>query len=231
MEAAASRRGRGSYATVGLFTAPPSPSGGSGPPSPAAEGSPSMQETANFLQGLANSPEDGGVVPTSGVGGSSGGAASASGGGAFVVAEAARAPAKPKLGRPAKAKPASSTTDVDVEKPYRCTYPGCVKTFKLPGALHTHNGWHKRRENIDNGVCKRRTGLPPPHILFTGIFSERVRVFSDDKLGHRNKETHHVSDAQGNLTVLDVYRCDVVNCGKIFQTRGGNQHAAMPIAA
>ena len=33
-----------------------------------------------------------------------------------------------------------------------CRYPGCSRVFKLPGALHTHTGWHKRKENLDAGL-------------------------------------------------------------------------------
>ena len=29
-----------------------------------------------------------------------------------------------------------------------------------------------------------------------------------------------MSDAQGRVTVLEVYRCDHPGCGKLFQTRG-----------
>ena len=28
---------------------------------------------------------------------------------------------------------------------YRCDFPGCGKMFQQRGALHTHQGWHKRR--------------------------------------------------------------------------------------
>ena len=28
---------------------------------------------------------------------------------------------------------------------YRCAFPGCGKMFQQRGALHTHQGWHKRR--------------------------------------------------------------------------------------
>ena len=34
-------------------------------------------------------------------------------------------------------------------------YPGCNRVFALPGALHTHTGWHKRKENISAGVYDR----------------------------------------------------------------------------
>lgn len=39
----------------------------------------------------------------------------------------------------------------------RCVrrYPGCSRVFNLPGALHTHTGWHKRKENISAGVYDR----------------------------------------------------------------------------
>ena len=49
--------------------------------------------------------------------------------------------------------------------PFR-RYPGCVRVFTLPGALHTHTGWHKRKENIQAGVYDRlghhlKVNLPP----------------------------------------------------------------------
>jgi hypothetical protein len=53
---------------------------------------------------------------------------------------------------------------------YHCQYPGCNKVFNQAGALHTHTGWHKRNLNIKNGVY--------------------------DRLGHRLKETHSVTDGE-----------------------------------
>ena len=53
-------------------------------------------------------------------------------------------------------------------------YPGCSRMFKLPGALHTHTGWHKRKENIDAGLydglghhlkVRRQSSSPPPSPL------------------------------------------------------------------
>ena len=49
------------------------------------------------------------------------------------------------------------------------------------------------------------------------------------------QETHQVSDGQGNLRVLDVYRCQIDGCGKLFQSRGAlfthlGWHKRRPVA-
>ena len=38
---------------------------------------------------------------------------------------------------------------------YACTHPGCVRVFNSLGALHTHMGWHKRKELIAKGAYER----------------------------------------------------------------------------
>ena len=39
-------------------------------------------------------------------------------------------------------------------------YPNCVRAFRTAGALHTHQGWHKRKENLEAGVYDRLEDLP-----------------------------------------------------------------------
>ena len=39
-------------------------------------------------------------------------------------------------------------------------YPNCSRIFRGAGALHTHQGWHKRKENIEAGVYDRLEDLP-----------------------------------------------------------------------
>ena len=39
-------------------------------------------------------------------------------------------------------------------------YPNCSRTFRAAGALNTHQGWHKRNENLEAGVYDRLEDLP-----------------------------------------------------------------------
>ena len=66
-----------------------------------------------------------------------------------------------------KAAVANGGHQPDEHGDYRCRYPGCNRVFKLPAALHTHTGWHKRKENISDGVYDRvahHTKVGPAHI-------------------------------------------------------------------
>ena len=47
---------------------------------------------------------------------------------------------------------------------YACRYYGCGRKFKTPGALHTHSGWHKRRDNMDNGIYERQCHTQKVHL-------------------------------------------------------------------
>ena len=47
---------------------------------------------------------------------------------------------------------------------YACSYEGCGRKFKTPGALHTHTGWHKRRDNMDNGIYERQCHTQEVHL-------------------------------------------------------------------
>ena len=38
-----------------------------------------------------------------------------------------------------------------IEHVVGCRHAGCSRIFKVPGALHTHTGWHRRKERIDAG--------------------------------------------------------------------------------
>ena len=73
-------------------------------------------------------------------------------------------------------------------------FPGCERQFANAGALHTHQGWHRRKQRMKDGVY--------------------------DKLGHRSKELHSIVDAEGRQKMVEVYRCDFPGCGKLFQQRG-----------
>ena len=73
-------------------------------------------------------------------------------------------------------------------------FPGCERQFANASALHTHQGWHRRKQRMKDGVY--------------------------DKLGHRSKELHSVVDAEGREKMVEVYRCDFPGCGKMFQQRG-----------
>lgn len=76
---------------------------------------------------------------------------------------------------------------------YRCREPGCGRTFKVAGALHTHMGWHKRQQRIASGEY--------------------------DAQSHRLKETHTVVGRDGKAMQLSVYRCDQPGCNKVFSAR------------
>eukprot|EP01046_Picozoa_sp_COSAG06_P052816 COSAG06_NODE_8968_length_2022_cov_2.432137_2_plen_176_part_00 len=39
--------------------------------------------------------------------------------------------------------------------PLCCRYPNCTRQFKTGYQLHSHTGWHKRKENLDAGVYDR----------------------------------------------------------------------------
>eukprot|EP01045_Picozoa_sp_COSAG04_P024403 COSAG04_NODE_3040_length_3246_cov_2.669844_3_plen_188_part_00 len=73
----------------------------------------------------------------------------------------------------------------------------CGKTFALPGALHTHVGWHKRKQKQAAGVYDRKSS----HL----------------------KEVHSVTDTQDKPAKIEVFRCDAPGCGRLFQTRDALQ--------
>ena len=78
-------------------------------------------------------------------------------------------------------------------------YPGCTRVFTMPGALHTHTGWHKRKENISAGVYDRLG-----HHLKVRIrhICTRVLTSTTPRVPLQHACVHHHSSHECPLAVL-----------------------------
>jgi hypothetical protein len=71
---------------------------------------------------------------------------------------------------------------------YRCEHPGCGKIFRRREALHTHWGWHKRRDGVPSPAMLEgrdkldADGNPAPKRVVPPSLTAQGRLRVNDKI-------------------------------------------------
>ena len=78
-------------------------------------------------------------------------------------------------------------------KKYKCPLAGCGRCFSTNTGLHTHTGWHRRKQLIDSGEY--------------------------DERAHPSKKNVSVTDSDGTVTTQPVFCCVLDGCTREFPSR------------